>query len=293
MPRVSKKALRNSVTDRPGRLKLLLRRQAKFMRPPVWGGLVVVVAVGLIGLVAAHRVGPRGAMESLRARLGQATASFGLRVADVVIEGRANTPEPLLRAAIGVRRDDPILGFSVEQARERIEKLSWVEHATVERRLPDRIVVQVQERRPFAIWQNQGRFLLIDRAGQVVTNSNVADFRHLPLVVGPGAPDAAAPLIDGLIERPDLESRIVAAVRIGERRWNLLLKSGLTVMLPEGHEVAALDRLAALDQEHKLFERPLQFVDMRLPDRLVLRAKADAMPAPAKDARGQPARRPT
>ncbi len=292
MSRMNKRPLRNSVTDRPGRLKLLLRRQAKSMRPPVWGALAV--GVGLIGLAAAHRADPAGAMESLRARFGQASATFGLRVADVVIEGRANTPEPLLRTAIGVRRGDPILGFSVEQARARIEKLSWVEHATVERRLPNRVVVQVQERRPFAVWQNQGRFLLIDRAGQIVTNSNVADFRHLPLVVGPGAPDAAAPLVDALTDRPDLESRIVAAVRIGERRWNLLLKSGLTVMLPEGHEVAALDRLATLDQEHKLLERPLQFVDMRLPDRLVLRAKADAIPAPApaKDPRAQPARKP-
>ena len=96
-----------------------------------------------------------------------------------MIEGRANTPEPLLRAAIGVSKGDPILGFSFEQARQRIESLSWVEHATVERRLPGTVVVCLQERRPFAIWQNQGKFVLIDRDGQVVANQDVAQFHQL------------------------------------------------------------------------------------------------------------------
>lgn len=289
MPRVKGRAQRNSVTDRPNRLKLLLRRHSRLLRPTGWLGLGLCVV--LIGMVAAHRAAPGSALEALRTRFGHATAGFGLRVADIKIEGRANTPEPLLRAAIGVRPGDPILGFSIEQARERIEKLSWVDHATVERRLPATIVVVLQERRPFAIWQNQGKFVLIDRAGQVVANSNVADFRNLPLVVGPGAPEAAAPLIDSLAEHPALQARVVAAVRVGERRWNLALKSGITVKLPEGHEQAAIDRLVALDQQRKLLERPLEFVDLRLPDRLVVRAKADAS-VQAKDPRGTPARNP-
>jgi cell division protein FtsQ len=288
MPRMSGRQPRNSVTDRPGRLKLLLRRQRRLLRPALLGGGAVAVLLG--GFVALHRADPAGTMEQARLRFAQATARMGLRVSQVVIEGRANTPEPLLRNAIGVEAGDPILGFSLAKARERIEHLSWVEHATVERRLPGTIVVQLQERRPFAIWQNQGKFVLIDRAGQVVTNSNVADFRQLPLVVGAGAPEAAATLLDALEERPAIAARVVAAVRVGDRRWNLTLKSGLTVMLPEDHEPAALDRLAELDQQHKLLERPLQFVDMRLPDRLVVRAKASS--SPAKDPQAAPAHKP-
>ena len=193
----------------------------------------------------------------------------------MVIEGRANTPEPLLRAALGVSIGDPILGFSVEMARQRMETLSWVEHATVERRLPGTVVVVLQERRPFAIWQNQAKFVLIDRTGQLVANQNVAEFRQLPLVVGPGAPAAAATLIDALTDRPDLQKRIVAAVRVGERRWNLRLNNGADVMLPEGHEVQALDRLMQLQQQHALLDRPLAAIDMRLGDRLVLRPRPD------------------
>ena len=272
MPRVTR-APRNSVKDRPGRLKLLLRRQKKLVRPIGWIGFAALVV--LLGVIVVHSAAPGGTLATLRERLGGATAFAGLRVTDVVIEGRANTPEPLLRAALGVSIGDPILGFSVEMARQRVETLSWVEHATVERRLPGTVVVYLQERRPFAIWQNQGKFVLIDRDGQLVANQNLAEFHNLPLVVGPGAPAAAATLIDALTDRPDLQKRVTAAVRVGERRWNLRLNNGADVMLPEGHEAEAIDRLVQLQQQHALLDRPLAAIDMRLGDRLVVRPRPD------------------
>jgi cell division protein FtsQ len=268
----------NSVTDRPSRWKLILRRQRRFLRPAAWLGFTLLV-LGL-GTVVVRATDPAGTIVTFRDRLGGATAMAGLRITDVVIEGRANTPEPLLRAALGVRQGDPILGFSVEQARKRIEELTWVEQATVERRLPNTVVVFLKERRPFAIWQNQGKFVLIDRAGDVVDNQEVAQFRHLPLVVGAGAPLGAAALLDALATRPALTGRIMAAVRVAERRWNLRMKSGTDVLLPEGHEAAALDRLIQLHQSQALLDRPLAAIDLRLPDKLVIRPR----PAGAGDA---------
>jgi cell division protein FtsQ len=269
---------RNSVRDRPARLKLLLRRQRRLLRPAGW--LVFCGLVLLLGVIVVHSAEPGGTLARIRERLLDATGFTGLRVTDIRIEGRANTPEKLLRATLGVSVGDPILGFSVEQAERRIEKLSWVDHATVERRLPGTIVVQLQERRPFAIWQDEAKFVLIDRAGQVVTNENVADFRQLPLLVGPGAPDGAAALIDALNDHPGIAARVVAAVRIGERRWNLQMKSGMEVLLPEGHEAAALNRLSALEEQHKLLDRPLARIDLRLPTMLVLHPIPAAPPDP-------------
>jgi cell division protein FtsQ len=123
--------------------------------------------------------------------------------------------------------------------------------------------------------------VLIDHDGHAVTNEDVAHFRDLPLVVGSGAAAAATPLIVALMDHPDLMARLVAAVRVGGRRWNLQLRGGMNVMLPEGHEAAALDRLATLQQDHALLDRPLEVVDMRLPDRLVLRPRADPSADPA------------
>jgi cell division protein FtsQ len=256
---------------RPSRLKLLMRRQRRNLR------LVAFFAVGFCALMAAvtvaHSAQKGGTIATLQERFGKA---IDLRVVAITVQGRANTPEPLLRAALGVAVGDPILGFSVEGARSRIESLSWVEHVAVERRLPGTIVVDLVERRPFAIWQNAGKFQLIDRSGNVVENEDVSAFSDLPLVVGLDAPAHAAAMLDGLAAQPGIKSRVVAIVRVGERRWNLQLNNGITVMLPEGHEAVALARLAELQTDQGLLDRPLVFVDMRLPDRLAVRAK----PAP-------------
>ena len=110
----------------------------------------------------------------------------------------------------------------------------------------------------------------------MVDNQDVAHFRHLPLVVGAGAPVPAAVLLDAIRERPALTGRVVAAVRVAERRWNLRMKNNADVMLPEGHEIAALDRLIQLQQTQAILDRPLSTIDLRLPDRLVVRPRADA-----------------
>lgn len=262
---------------------MLLRKQKRLLRPAAWlafGGLVVLLIV-----VVAHTAAPGGTLTTMRDRLGTAAAGAGLRVTNIVVEGRANTPEPLLLAAIGINKGDPILGFSVEQARARIATLAWVEHVIVERRLPSTVVVVLQERRPFAIWQNQGKFTVIDRAGQMVANQDVAQFKHLPLVVGPGAPSSAAELLDALTTRPVLASRVIAVVRVGDRRWNLRTNSGADVMLPEGQEIKALDRLMQLQQDHAVLDRPLAAIDLRLADKLTLRPKPD----PKADAKADPA----
>jgi cell division protein FtsQ len=290
MPRVVRQP-RNSVNDRPGRLKLLLRRQRRLLLRGIW--LLALLPVLLLGALV-MRVGHNSSLVTLRERLGALAADAGLRVTDIQIQGRANTPEPLLRAAIGVAKGDATLGFSLAAARARIETLAWVQQATVERRLPGTIVVQLVERRPFAIWQHNHKFVLVDRAGQIVADEDVGHFKDLPLIVGAGAPAAAAVLLDALRDRPVIQSHVIAAVRIGERRWDLHLANGGDVQLPEDHDVVALTRLQQLQQEHALLDRPLQVIDLRLPDRLVVRPQpAEPAPAPAPgQARPEPAGHP-
>ncbi len=275
MPRVTNLRPPRDVARRPSSLKLLLRRQRRFLRPALWGGTGFVVVMA--GVLLLRSTQPGG----LLAQVGNALANAAnLRVQQIVIEGRSNTPELLLNAALGVHMGDSMLGFSLTGAQQRIETLSWVEHAAVERRLPGTLVVSLTERRPFAIWQNQGRFVLIDRDGQVVANEDVAAFGNLPLVVGAGAPRAATALLDALATQPQVRSHVMAAVRVGERRWNLRLKSGADVLLPEDNAPAALAKLAELQAADALLDRPLAVVDMRLPDRLVVRPAADPAAQP-------------
>ena len=268
--------LQRDVAKRPSWLKLLLRRQRKYLLPAVWG--VGGLAAMLLAIVLARSAQPGGTVARLQ---GSFAAATNMRVQHVVIEGRSNTPEAALTHAIGVTVGDSMVAFSLTAARQRIETLSWVEHATVERRLPGTVVVNLVERRPYAIWQHDGKFVLIDREGQVVANEEVTAFGDLPLVVGTGAPPAATALLEALAIQPSIKPRVMAAVRVGERRWNLRMKNGTDVLLPEGAEAQALAKLAELQTADALLDRPLVVIDMRLADRLVVRSQPPAATATA------------
>lgn len=318
MPRMKRPLKPAAPIDRPSRLLIFTRRQRRLLRPVLLG--VLLLGIAGVGAHVARTMRTEAAFAPMRARIARAA---GLHVTDIMIEGRNMTPESELLGALGVSRGDPLLGFSVEAARLRIDRLAFVERSTIERRLPGTILVQLTERRPFAVWQNQGRFVLIDRDGQLVATPGLNSaslnrpglnrrslssrdpafeginrkdahaFAELPLVVGAGAPGRATALIDALASEPVVQKQVAAGVRIGQRRWNLTLRSGADVLLPEGAEPQALHRLAQLERDMHLLERPLIDIDMRLPDRLVVRprpapAAADPLAGPAADPTAAP-----
>lgn len=262
---------------RPSRLRLWLRRQRALLRPAVFGvvGLVVVALLGL-AVIAAD---PAARLHALAN--GVSRSGFGFTVQELRVEGREYMPAEVFETALGVGIGDQTLGFDPAAARARLEASAWVGSAHVERHLPGTVIVRISERRAFAIWQNRERFAVIDRDGKVLETRNVTAFGALPLLVGAGADTAGAAMIDLLRTRPEIASRVQAAVRVAERRWNLRLHNGMDVLLPEGQEAAAIQRLAELHARERLLDRPLLLVDMRLPDRLVLRPQPVAAPQPA------------
>lgn len=272
--------------ERPSPVRLWLRRRRKLLRPAAYGLAGLAGAGALVMLVLALDPGSRlRFLVENAAVLARDAAGFAVQEVEVV--GRQNTPKELLYSALGVSRGDPILAFSPEAAKERLETIAWVQEAAVERHLPDRIVIRLKERAPFAIWQNQGRFAIIDKDGREVASDRLDAFGPLPLVVGAGGNIAAAALIDVLHDAPDLLARTQALVRISERRWNLKLYNGADVMLPEGHEAAAIARLSELHRQNALLDRPLAAIDLRLPDKLVLRPiPAAATPEQTPQRRG-------
>jgi len=94
---------------------------------------------------------------------------------------------------------------------------------------------------------------------------------QLPLVVGRGAQSKAKEFLALLGRHPALRDVVLASVLVGERRWNLRLKNGIDVRLPESNVAAALERLVALDRERNLTTRHIVAIDLRLPDRLTVR----------------------
>ncbi len=130
-------------------------------------------------------------------------------------------------AAIQVKRGDPIMKFDPEAARAGLERLRWVATATVERRLPNTVFVKLDERRPMALWQRDGKLALIDRDGEVLTERELGRYNNLLQIIGADAPKHAQELLGHLGTVPALFKRVNAATRIGGRRWDLHLTNGV------------------------------------------------------------------
>lgn len=199
------------------------------------------------------------------------TVALGFRIEEILVTGRNETPQKDLLSAIGLHRGAPIFAFDPDAARAKVEALPWVKSAAVERLLPNTVVLRIQERRPLAIWQSEGRFALIDGEGRVIKREGLEQYAGLLLVVGDDAPPHAADLVRMLAAEPALLDRVKAAIRVGGRRWNVRLKNDVDVRLPEEDPAAAWKRLAEYERRHGVLERDVQSLDLRIPDRLIVR----------------------
>ena len=263
------------------------RRQPRWLRATVRYGaaalLLALVADGSLwlwrsGAVAqAYAGGVAGAV--------RLTAQLGLCVGDVVVEGRIETRPELLLTTLGVRRGMPLLAVDLAAARTRLEALPWVRAASVERRWPQLLYVRIEERTPLALWQHNDEIKLIDGAGVVIVGADIHRFANLPMVVGEGAPSHAPALLAMLAKEPELARHVAAATRVGNRRWNLRLQEGIDVRLPESNPGQALALLSALEAKLQIFTRDIVMIDMRLPDRLIVRLAPEAAARAVKPGR--------
>ncbi|MEK9751659.1 MAG: FtsQ-type POTRA domain-containing protein [Rhodospirillaceae bacterium] len=247
------------------------------------GLIVVLVAIGAGGTWWAWRSGAvANSAEKLRWKAIAASSHLGFKVDEILVVGRSETKQEELLDAVRLARGAPILAFDLGAARTRVEALPWIRRATVERMLPDTILINVEERRPVAIWQHNGRYSLIDDNGEVILRRGLERFSDLIVVVGEDAPRHATRLLETLGMAPELVPWVRAAVWVGGRRWNLRLKGDIDVRLPEINPAGAWKRLAEYEKTHGVLERDVQVLDLRLPDRLIVRKNPNAEGKPRK-----------
>lgn len=208
----------------------------------------------------------------------------GFGVKRIIVNGQLHATDAAITAAIGAGPDTMMLGFDTDAAKARLEAVPWIRHAQVMRLLPSTLQVVVEERTPYAIWQNHGQTYVVDVEGVVLAPALREAYVGLPLVVGEGAAKNAAQLFDQLVAYGDVEQNLIAAIRVGDRRWTLKLNSGIDIMLPDDNVGEALTSLAKLDQERGVLKRDIAAVDLRLLDRVTVRLRDTAAAAPGDGA---------
>jgi cell division protein FtsQ len=208
-----------------------------------------------------------------------AAVAAGFPIATVSITGEKHLSRDEILAAAGVTSRSSLLFFDVADARARLLTNPWIAEATVQKLLPDRLVISVSERAAFALWQKAGRVGVIAEDGTVLEPSVLPLYAHLPFVVGTGAESRAKEFLALLDRRPELRTNVRASVLVAERRWNLRLRNGVDVRLPEFDIERALDQFVALERDFKLSDRDITAIDLRLPDRVTVHLSDDAFQA--------------
>jgi cell division protein FtsQ len=208
-----------------------------------------------------------------------AANAAGFNIAAVAVTGERHLSREEILAAAGVTGRTSLLFFDVADARARLLTNSWIAEATVQKFLPDRLAISISERVAFALWQKAGRVGVIASDGTVLEPYVLRRYADLPLVVGTGAETRAREFLAMLDRRPELRAQVRACVLVAERRWNLRLKNGVDVRLPEFDVEQALDQLAALERDTKLSNRDITAIDLRLADRITVRLSDGAVQA--------------
>lgn len=214
------------------------------------------------------------------------TAEAGFAIQNILVEGRVHTDPDLIRAILNVEKGDSVFAVDPDTAKAQLERISWVKTAQVERRLPDTIFVALSERTPIALWQKDQKVSVVDAEGVVLTDQNLAPFRDLLMVVGDSAPQKAQELITFLAAEPTIVSKIDAAVRVADRRWDLVMKNRVTVRLPEDDMGLALRQLASAQEQDGLLDKNIESVDLREAGRLTVKTApgtAEELKASFKD----------
>ena len=202
--------------------------------------------------------------------LHQIGAEAGLKLRHIQVRGRSHISKDTLLATLDLQLDVPIFSINLQDLHSRVSQIGWVKNVIIERRLPGTIHIVLEERVPVALLQNDTEHQLIDATGTVIDGADPRKFTHLKVVAGYNAAANAAHILALLRTEPELFSEVWAISFRAERRWDVYLKNGMEIRLPESDPISAWSRLAVIDREKAITNRDLAVIDLRITKHLIV-----------------------
>jgi len=245
-----------------------------------------VLRVGLPGFATVFAVGLYFADESRRTAVVEGAQDIRREIESrpefrVNVMGVDGASDPVIEAIRGaLALDLPVSSFDLDLAelRQRVEALPAVASADLRIQSGGYLAVRVTERVPALIWQTRDDTQLIDAEGHFVAGlGERPDLDPLPVVAGDGADRAVGEALALHAAAAPLGDDLRGLVRMGERRWDVVLSDGRRILLPEEGAVQALDRALALEDATDILGRDVLRLDLRNPDRLTVQLTPHAM----------------
>jgi len=268
---------------RSRRRRSVFSRLRSLIATPGFGSFLAVgflLCVGAYGCVAggqyAELVASEGRFSDLIAR------ALGFGVEAVTISGERELTEKEILDVAGVGPHNSLIFLDVTHVRDNLRALPLVKEASVSKLYPGRLLIEVEERRPFALWQKDGQVQIIAADGKSIDSLHDARFAELPMVVGEGANERLDEYVSLLEAAGDLRPRIRAGILVAHRRWDLKMVNGVEVALPEKDPQAAVAKLAQLQRDARVLDKDILSIDLRVKGRLFARISEEAAHARAE-----------
>jgi len=201
------------------------------------------------------------------------TANSGFVLENLNVKGRFNTTPQVIKNAVKISKNDPIFEFDASATKKRLLQHEWIEDVAVKRQLPNTISINIQERVPMAIWKEDKKLFLIDQSGIQITDKNIMRFKDLVVIMGESAPLNAPKLFSYFIALPNIFNLIETANFISNRRWDVSLKNGTLIKLPENNVPLALSALKKMHEEDNVLQKQLTYIDLRNLERITIKNK--------------------
>ncbi|MEZ5912928.1 MAG: cell division protein FtsQ/DivIB [Paracoccaceae bacterium] len=241
-------------------------------------GLPVFVAVFAVGIYLAD-ADRRAALLGDWAALRQAVEERPeFMVQLVVIDGASSEVDGAVRQALGVTLPVSSFELDLEALRATIAGLDAVASVDLYVRAGGILQIDLTERQPSVVWRGETGLGLLDAEGHPVRAiARREDRPDLPLLAGAGVDRAVPEALALIAAAAPVADRLRGLVRVGERRWDVVLDRDQRIMLPESDPQRALERIIALDQAQGLLARDITLVDLRNADRPTLRLTEAAL----------------
>lgn len=229
------------------------------------------------GIYGAVRGGQYDALVAAKGEPADIIArALGLRIETLTIAGASELSEAQVLAAAGIGPRNSLPFLDVATVRERLQKIPLIKEVAITKFYPNRLLIEIEERQPSALWQTDGVVHVVAADGTALDAMRDQRFSALPLVVGDGANTRLGEYLALLAAAGDLREKIRAGVFVSGRRWNLKMINGVDVLLPETDPGAAIASLVRLQRDARILDKAVLSIDLRQPGRMVARLTEDA-----------------
>lgn len=197
----------------------------------------------------------------------------GLGVTDVEIEGNKIVKTQVIvdkvLQYVGDAKTTSIVLIGLDDLEKEIKEIGWIDSADIRKKFPGSILIRIKERKPSAIWQNNGKIYLSDSNGNLITDKVGNEYLNLPVVVGSDSKKEVTDFFEIISSSAYLYSMVDKGKVVGNRRFDIIMENGVVIKLPEKDPKKAWQKLAEIEKEKHVLSKNIKYIDMRIEGQVV------------------------